>query len=475
MKKIQAARRARRALFGFDASRLVWVLISVIGMLPLAVLAALALIVLIIIILFGGSQMTSYSPDPTDTSIPLAGGRVVNQISGGDGRGTFAEARVPDQDLVEPIKTAAKECDLLTPVIIAAQIEYASTFDAKREGPGGRKGLSQLTPDVFSRFGKDDDDSGEASALDPEDSIHAHARYFCHLADETKRLLDEQKVIGDHLTLTLLAWDIGLEAVELQAGMPILSVHSYPFQVRMLFARYTTDASASASPSASASGGPAGPEGDSAAGEGTPPLGEAQFDAMFPSRNYFYTYAGLVDAMAKFPAFAGTGDEETRKREIAAFLANVDHESGGLAHLEEINRDAWGTYCDPGQPYGCPAGQPAYHGRGPIQLSWNYNYKDAGDALGLDLLNNPDLVKNDPDVAWQTAIWYWMNRAGPGTMTGHSAITGGSGFGETIRAINGALECGGGRPDQVQSRVDAYKRLAATLNVDPGSENTLRC
>ena len=110
---------------------------------------------------------------------------------------------------------------------------------------------------------------------------------------------------------------------------------------------------------------------------------------MFPNRNSFYTYAGLTDAMAKFPDFAGTGDEQTRKRELAAFLANVDHESGGLVHVEEINRAAWGNYCDAGQPYGCPAGQTAYHGRGPIQLSWNTNYKAAGDALGIDLLNKP--------------------------------------------------------------------------------------
>ncbi|RIV40381.1 chitinase [Micromonospora radicis] len=196
---------------------------------------------------------------------------------------------------------------------------------------------------------------------------------------------------------------------------------------------------------------------------------------MFPNRNSFYSYSGLTDAMAKFPAFAGTGDERTRKRELAAFLANIDHESGGLVHVEEINQAAWGDYCDTGQPYGCPAGQRAYHGRGPIQLSWNTNYKAAGDALGLDLLNNPDLVKEDASVAWQTALWFWMTQSGAGTMTAHSAITGGGGFGETIRTINGALECGGRNTAQVQARVDAYERFAATLGVDPGDEGTLRC
>ncbi|MGW0506675.1 glycoside hydrolase family 19 protein [Micromonospora sp. NPDC003241] len=439
------------------------------------VLAALALVVLVVILsMASGSQLTSYPPDPSGSGGP-GGGSVLIELAGGDGRGTFAGAGVPDQELVAPIRAAAKKCDLLTPVIIAAQIEYASDFDAAKKGPQGRAGLSQLTPDVFSRFGEDDDDNGETSALDPADSIHAHARYFCHLADETERLLDAKMVVGDHLTLTLMAWDIGLEAVKAQGGMPVLALDSYPFRIRGLFARYTTDRSASGSPASSdpAPPGSAGPADDSEAE--TSLLSGADFATMFPNRNPIYSHAGLTDAMAKFPAFAATGDERTRKRELAAFLANIDHESGGLVHVEEIDRTAWGNYCDTGQPYGCPAGQTAYHGRGPIQLSWNTNYQAAGDALGLDLLNEPDLVRDDASVAWQTALWFWMTQSGAGTVTAHAAITGGEGFGGTISAINGALECGGRNTALVQARVDAYRRFAATLGVDPGDASTLGC
>ncbi|GIE36651.1 hypothetical protein Ait01nite_096960 [Actinoplanes italicus] len=200
----------------------------------------------------------------------------------------------------------------------------------------------------------------------------------------------------------------------------------------------------------------------------TLPVSEAQFQQMFPNRIPFYSYAGLVDAMQKFPAFTGTGGEDVQKREAAAFLANINHESGGLVYVEELNQANWPHYCDASQSYGCPAGQSAYHGRGPIQLSWNFNYKAAGDALGVDLLNNPDLVKNDASVAWQTGLWYWMTQTGPGSMTPHAAITGGTGFGETIRSINGALECNGGNPAQVQSRIDAYQRFTQILGVDPG-------
>jgi predicted chitinase/chitodextrinase len=202
---------------------------------------------------------------------------------------------------------------------------------------------------------------------------------------------------------------------------------------------------------------------------GSFPVSEAQFNQMFPNRIAFYSYAGLIDAVKKYPAFTGTGSDTIRKQEAAAFLANINHESGGLVYVEEINQANWPLYCDRSQPYGCPAGQSAYHGRGPIQLSWNFNYKAAGDALGIDLLNNPDRVKNEASIAYQTAVWYWMTQRGPGTMTPHDAMVNSRGFGETIRSINGSLECNGGNPAQVQSRVTAYQRFTGILGVTPGA------
>ncbi|MGK5441127.1 glycoside hydrolase family 19 protein [Micromonospora sp. URMC 105] len=198
------------------------------------------------------------------------------------------------------------------------------------------------------------------------------------------------------------------------------------------------------------------------------PVSEAQYNQMFPLRIPFYSYAGLIDAARKYPAFTGTGDATARKREAAAFLANIDHESGQLRYVEEQNQANWPLYCDRSQPYGCPAGQSAYHGRGPIQLSWNFNYKAAGDALGIDLLNNPDRVKNESSVAWQTGVWYWMTQNGPNSQPAHSAILGSQGFGGTIRSINGALECDGRNPATVQNRVTTYQRFAQILGVDPG-------
>ncbi|MFJ3662491.1 MULTISPECIES: glycoside hydrolase family 19 protein [unclassified Streptomyces] len=208
-------------------------------------------------------------------------------------------------------------------------------------------------------------------------------------------------------------------------------------------------------------------------GGGNTPVGnfvvtEAQFNQMFPNRNSFYSYSGLVNALGAYPGFANTGSDSVKKQEAAAFLANVNHETGGLVYVVEQNTANYPTYCDWSQPYGCPAGQAAYYGRGPIQLSWNFNYKAAGDALGIDLLHNPNLVQNDSAVAWKTGLWYWNTQSGPGSMTPHNAMVNQAGFGQTIRSINGSLECDGRNPAQVQSRVDAYQRFSQILGVSPG-------
>ncbi|MET9532872.1 MULTISPECIES: chitinase [unclassified Streptomyces] len=197
-------------------------------------------------------------------------------------------------------------------------------------------------------------------------------------------------------------------------------------------------------------------------------VSEGQFERMFPDRDPFFTYDGLVEATRSYPAFARTGRLPVRRQEAAAFLANVSHETGGLHYKVAQDESTYPVFCDTTQPYGCPAGQDAYYGRGAIMLSWNFNYKAAGDALGLDLLDNPWLVEQDPAVAWATALWYWNTQDGPGTMTGHQAIVRHAGFGETIRSLNGTAECDGGNPAQMQHRVGLYLRFTRILHTLPG-------
>jgi predicted chitinase len=53
-----------------------------------------------------------------------------------------------------------------------------------------------------------------------------------------------------------------------------------------------------------------------------------------------------------------------------------------------------------------------YKGRGYIQLTGKYNYKRAGQALGLDLVNKPELAAT-PEVASKIAVWFWKQRVQP--------------------------------------------------------------
>lgn len=206
-----------------------------------------------------------------------------------------------------------------------------------------------------------------------------------------------------------------------------------------------------------------------------------------------FDFASLRMASARFPRFGTEGSLDDRKREVAAFLANISHETTGgwptapdgpqawgLCFVQEVGCEAGActAYCDPSR-YACAAGK-TYHGRGPIQLSWNYNYAQAGEALGLDLLNDPDLVVRDPVVGWLTALWFWMTPQAP-KPSAHEVMVGAytpsaadmaagrlPGFGLTVDIINGGLECGHGADARVADRVAFYQRYTEILVVAPG-------
>ncbi|THG20499.1 endochitinase EP3-like [Camellia sinensis] len=186
-------------------------------------------------------------------------------------------------------------------------------------------------------------------------------------------------------------------------------------------------------------------------------IGEA--DASCAGKS-FYTRSLFLEALNLYPLFGRDGSVDDSKREIAAFFAHVTHETGHFCYIEEID-GASKDYCDENNTqYPCVAGK-GYYGRGPLQLSWNYNYGPAGKSIGFDGLNNPEIVATDAAVSFKTALWYWMNKV-------HSIIVSGQGFGETIRAINGALECDGGNTNTVNARVEYYQEYCNQLGVAPG-------
>jgi hypothetical protein len=197
-------------------------------------------------------------------------------------------------------------------------------------------------------------------------------------------------------------------------------------------------------------------------------------------RKAVYTYEGFTGVASTYGAFGSNSNVTLAKREIAAFLANVSHESDWLHANREYNTANYCYYCDPNWSFGCPAGQCQYYGRGPIQLSWNNNYKSCGDAIGVDLLNNPNLAADDPTIAMKTGVWYWMNGMGPGGYgaNSHEAILasdGSGGFGATIYHINGGIECNHGcvAGSQCDIRVQRYKAICDYLGVSYG--NNLTC
>ncbi|XP_034685661.1 endochitinase EP3-like [Vitis riparia] len=181
-----------------------------------------------------------------------------------------------------------------------------------------------------------------------------------------------------------------------------------------------------------------------------------QADASCAGKN-FYTRRAFLDALNSYPQFGQGGSADDSKREIAAFFAHVTHETGHFCYIEEIDGPSK-DYCDESNTrYPCVPGK-GYYGRGPIQLSWNYNYGPAGESIGFNGLNNPETVANDAVVSFKTALWFWMNNV-------HSVVS--QGFGATIRAING-MECNGGNSGAVNARVGYFRDYCNQFGVSPG-------
>ncbi|TXG59885.1 hypothetical protein EZV62_014458 [Acer yangbiense] len=217
-------------------------------------------------------------------------------------------------------------------------------------------------------------------------------------------------------------------------------------------------------------------------------------DANCPARG-FYSYDAFIAAAKSFPAFATNGDADTRKREVAAFLAQTSHETTGGWPTAPDGPYSWGycfkqeqgnpgDYCVPNQQWPCAPGK-KYFGRGPIQISYNYNYGPAGRAINADLLGNPDAVANDPTISFKTAFWFWMTPQSPKPSC-HDVIIGAwrpsaadtqagrvPGYGVITNIINGGIECGKGSNPQMADRIGFYKRYCDILGIGYG--NNLDC
>ena len=94
-------------------------------------------------------------------------------------------------------------------------------------------------------------------------------------------------------------------------------------------------------------------------------------------------------------------------RRIAAFLAQVAHESGQLRYLVDITS---GAAQEGNKQLGNvkPGDGSRYKGRGPLQLTGRTAYTEAGKALSVNLVDQPDQA-SAPDLGFRVAAWMWSS------------------------------------------------------------------
>ncbi|MGL4676960.1 MAG: chitinase [Brevinema sp.] len=235
---------------------------------------------------------------------------------------------------------------------------------------------------------------------------------------------------------------------------------------------------------------------------------------------YSYPGSGTFTNEIDFLHFANRPNTSKvdQNRELLAFLANISHEVGegqgedsyALFFREELIFERYPDWGTPGHfyqdasftwfppnptPLIYPSGSKkegqerfpvtSYHGRGPIQLSWNFNYGAFSAAILGDkniLLQDPDRILHDGKLGFMSAIWFWMMPQAPKPSI-HQIMYKDSfkathinswGFGHSIVLINGfheagAIEGGTDAKDRtVSRRIMFYRRYANKLNIPIG-------
>ena len=125
------------------------------------------------------------------------------------------------------------------------------------------------------------------------------------------------------------------------------------------------------------------------------------------SENLNYSASGLL---AVFPKYFSEDDAETYARRPEAIASRVYANRYGNG--PQPSGDGW-----------------KYRGRGLIQITFHDNYLACGHALGIDLVNNPDLLLTR-EYSALSAAWYW-NEYGCNEMADAGNVRG------ITRAING--------------------------------------
>lgn len=145
----------------------------------------------------------------------------------------------------------------------------------------------------------------------------------------------------------------------------------------------------------------------------------------------------------------------TNEKRAWMWLAQTGHESLSLRYLEEIaSGAAYEGRKDLGNTQ--PGDGVKYKGRGPIQITGRANYTKAAGALGVDLVNRPQLAA-EPQYAFRVSGWWWAAH-------GLNAIADTGSVRDATKRINGGYN---GLADR-EDRYARCKRLGSAALPGPG-------
>lgn len=179
---------------------------------------------------------------------------------------------------------------------------------------------------------------------------------------------------------------------------------------------------------------------------------DAQIRRMFPNAG------ARLDPHLPFigPALAA-GKLDVPKR-AAAFLAQLAEESGEYRYMHEIaSGEEYEGRADLGNTE--PGDGMRFKGGGPMQVTGRANYRACGEALGVDLEEQPELIQT-PQYATASAVWYWNSRQ-------LSNLADQDWFKEITRRINGGY-------NGLAERVAYWLRNRMILGLDPVYVDTER-
>jgi len=164
--------------------------------------------------------------------------------------------------------------------------------------------------------------------------------------------------------------------------------------------------------------------------------------------------ADLADIYADHLAYACAMHDITSPVRLAAFLAQVGHESGSLKHTAELwgPTDAQRSYEGRKNLGNVQIGDGFFfRGRGLIQVTGRANMTQMAEWLGLDLLGSPELLEQPRWAALSAATW-WARH-------GCNQLADAGDFEALTRRINGGIN---GLDDRLKRWERAKAALAAT-------------